>query len=224
MMTCSITDPQYADVIESLFQKADFLSFTVQSKKDFKTLQKIVVEELGLWDVHMRTCSASLDSFHSPYSTEELQSQGFDGWARDYLRGPAPVLAMLCSENRLHLTPVGLEDISDETYSQLERGSVSSITSWVAARNHYLVTRRREYGPDAQSTRVRQIKSAQVWTSQPVDTSLKQQYQENIQSCMDRKAQLEEKVQEGRAAMAELREASERLNREMVGAPSQAAL
>ena len=213
MVTCSITDPKYADAVESLFQKSDFLSFTVQSRKDFRTLQKAVIEELGLWDINMRTCALPLESLKPPYSTQELQSRGFDGWAKDFLRGPPPVIAMLCSENRLHQTPVCLRDISDDTYASMEQGPISS---WVAGPNYYLVTRRREYGPDAQSTRVKQIKPAQVWTSQPVDASLKQQYQDAIQSCSDKKAVLERKMQEEKEALAELRKSFERVDGEMV--------
>ena len=212
-VTCSITDPKYADAIESLFQRTDFLAFTTQSKNDFRTLQRALMGELKLQDISIRTCSTSLDLMRPPLSADELRRLGFDGWAKDFLKGPEPVVAMLCSENRLHQTPVGLREISDESYSTMESGNFSS---WVSGKHSYLVTRRREYGPGATSTRVRQVKPAKVWTSQPVDASFKQQHRDNILKWTEQQAELEEQMNGERAAIDELREQLERVNQATV--------
>ncbi|KAL4805864.1 P-loop containing nucleoside triphosphate hydrolase protein [Aspergillus unguis] len=178
VITCSIKDPRYADHVESLLQKTDFTAFTVQTRNDFRTLQRALNRDMRLHDITIKTSSIPLESLRPPASGDELRNLGFQGWAVDFLDGPEPVLAMLCSEKLLHQTPVSLRDISDQTYSTLETGS---ITSWVAGKSSYQIIRRREYGPGASSTRVRQVKPARCWTSQPVDVSAKRELQGRIQ-------------------------------------------
>jgi hypothetical protein len=213
MVTCSITDPKYADAVESLFQKTDFTSFTVQTRNDFRTFQNAVNQTLRLHDISIRTCSLALDTMRPPMSNDELAQLGFDGWARDFLVGPDPVIAMLCSEKNLHSTPIGLRDISNEVFARLEGGLLSN---WVSGKTGYNVTRRREYGPGATSTRVREIKRAQVWTSQPVDVSLKREYQENITLWKEQLQDIREKLESEKAAVSRIREEHEKAEQEMV--------
>lgn len=144
---------------------------------------------------------------------DELIRLGFDGWARDFLVGPDPVIAMLCSEKNLHSTPIGLREISNEVFARLEGGLMSS---WVSGKRSYQVTRRREYGPGATSTRVREIKPAQVWTAQPVDLSLKREHQENITLWNEQLEGIKDKLESEKAAVLKIREAHEHTEREMV--------
>jgi hypothetical protein len=213
VVTCSITDPKYADAVESLFQKTDFTSFTVQTRRDFRTLQLAINQTLGLHDISIRTCSLSLDTMRAPMSNDQLAQLGFDGWARDFLTGPDPVIAMLCSEKNLHSTPIGLREISNEVFARLEEGLMSS---WVSGKRSYQVTRRREYGPGATSTRVREIKPAQMWTEQPVDVSLKREHQQNIMLWNEQLQDIKEKLESERAAVLKIREEHEQAEREMV--------
>lgn len=201
IVTCSVSDPKYADIIESLFQKGDFLAFTVQTRNDFRTMQRELIGKMKLHDVHMKTCSVGLEGLRSPASHEQLRALGFEGWASEYLSGPDPVLAMLFSENRLHQTPVTLQDISDEQYAKLEN---SQFSSWVAGGKAYQVTRRREYGPNATSTRVRQLKPARVWTNQPVDLSAKQDILQDIEGWKDQRQQIRERIETDKKMLAEL--------------------
>ncbi|KAL4883907.1 hypothetical protein BJY04DRAFT_226228 [Aspergillus karnatakaensis] len=211
IVTCSITDARYADHVESLLQKTDFTAFTVQTRNDFRTLQRNLIGQLKLHDISIRTSSLALDSLRSPLSDDNLKSLGFQGWAKDFISGPEPVLAVLCSENRLHQTPISLQDISDETYTTLERGSISS---WVAGKQTYQIIRRREYGPGATSTRVRQVRPARVWTSQPVDTLAKAELEQTIGALREEKAAIEQKMESDRATLTELGENHERLKQE----------
>ncbi|KAJ5484219.1 RecF/RecN/SMC [Penicillium expansum] len=212
IVTCSITDPKFADAVESLFQKTDFTSFTVQTRNDFRTLQRAINQTLGLHDISIRTCSLSLDTMRAPMPKDQLTQLGFDGWARDFLVGPDPVIAMLCSEKNLHSTPIGLREISNEVFARLEKGSMSS---WVSGKRSYQVTRRREYGPGATSTRVREIKPAQVWTEQPVDVSLKRGHQENITLWNEQLQDIKEKLESERAALLKIGEEHKQAEREM---------
>ncbi|KAL4917725.1 P-loop containing nucleoside triphosphate hydrolase protein [Aspergillus aurantiobrunneus] len=211
IVTCSIKDPRYANPVESLLQKTDFTAFTVQTRNDFRTLQRALIGEMKLHDISIRTSSIPLANLRPSLVDNELRDLGFQGWAKDFLDGPEPVLAMLCSENRLHQTPVSLRDISDQTYTSLENGS---ITSWVAGKQAYQIVRRREYGPGASSTRVRQVRPARVWTSQPVDTSAKGELQQRIQELRDETRAIEDKIESDRASIAQLGQEYENVQRE----------
>lgn len=217
IVSCSVKDPKYADAIESLFQKNDFTTFTTQSRNDFRTLQRILLNEMGLFDISIRTCSAPLASFRSPGSDEDLKRLGFDGWAKDYLSAPEPVLAMLCSENRLHQTPVVLRDISDDEFSRMESGS---ITSWVAGKHTYQVNRRREYGPNATSTRVRQVRAARVWTTQPVNETVKSELERNIRALGDEIREIQEAMEGDKAEVTRMKEAYEASQHAKVSLPA----
>ncbi|KAJ5143485.1 uncharacterized protein N7515_002272 [Penicillium bovifimosum] len=212
IITCSVTDPKYADAVESLLSKTDFTCFTTQNRKDFRTLQECLLGTLKLHDITIRTCTQPRARFTEPMSKGEITRWGFDGWASEFLVGPDPVLAMFCLEKNLHATPIALKEISDEVFNQLEN---SSISSWVSDRNAYQVTRRREYGPGATSTRVREIKPATTWTSQPVDASLKQQYRENIELYKEQLQGLTNKIESEKAAILQIQEEYKRCTQEM---------
>ncbi|KAJ6113319.1 hypothetical protein N7523_006636 [Penicillium sp. IBT 18751x] len=213
LITCSVTDPKYANAVESLLQKTDFTAFTAQNRNDFRTMQRIFIREMGLHDITLKTSSAPLRSMKAPVSNEELRRLGFDGWAKDFITGPEPVIASLCSENRLHQTPVSIRDISEEAYNSLENAEDSPISSWVSGKHSYQVTRRREY--KAKSTRVRQVKTAQAWTSQPVDASVKQQHREAIQTYNREFSELQEEANAEKEKTRDLLIALRRLEDEM---------
>jgi len=215
IVTCSVTDSRYADAVESLLQRNDLSAFTVQTRNDFRTMQKMAIKEMGLHDITLKTSSAPLSAMRSPVTDEEIRRLGFDGWAKDFITGPEPVIASLCSENRLHQTPVSLRDISDEAYNKLENAEASPISSWVSGKHSYQVTRRREY--NAKSTRVRQVRPAQAWTSQPVDASLKQQHREAIQTYNREMSEIREELNSEKEKAQEIGNALQRLNDEMVG-------
>ncbi|KAJ5542678.1 hypothetical protein N7461_008681 [Penicillium sp. DV-2018c] len=212
IVTCSITDPKYADAVESLFQKTDLTCFTTQNRKDFRTLQTWLIGTMKLHDITIRTCSAPLATFTGPMSKEELARWGFDGWASEFIAGPDPVLAMFCSERNLHATPIALKEISDEVFNRLEN---SPISAWVSDKNSYQITRRREYGPGATSTRVREVKPASMWTSQPVDARLKQSYQENIVLYNEQLKEITKKYESEKAALEKIQDEHKRCRDEI---------
>lgn len=215
IITCSVTDPKYANAVESLLQKSDFTAFTVQNRNDFRTMQRVFIREMGLHDITLKTSSAPLSSMKHPLSIEELRRLGFDGWAKDFITGPEPVIASLCSENRLHQTPVSLRDISEESYDSLDNAGNSSVSSWVSGKHIYQVSRRKEY--NAKSTRVRQVKPARVWTSQPVGASEKEQHREAIGNYNREFSELQEEANESKEKMRDLLIEVQRLSDEMVG-------
>lgn len=226
MLTCSMKDDRYRDLVQSVLQKDDFLCFVAQTAKDHRTLSHYLFKELGL-SVSIRSSLAPYSEYRNPIPREQLKSFGLDGYATDYIEGPEPVLAMLCGEKRLHTTAVGLSDVSEEAYQRLQQ--VDSIGQFAAGKTSYRVTRRREYGAHATSTRVRNIQPGQFWRDQPVDTAekaeLKQQVERAQAEYLDLKAQfhaaekdniasLNAKRQDIIDKLAELRRAKGELQRE----------
>lgn len=178
IVECAVTDPKYVDLIETLFQKSNLLSFTVQTDNDFKKLSDEVHGRLRLSEINIKTMRGRLDEFRPPVSLEEMKRYGFEGWALDYITGPEPALAGLCYDVKLHLTAVSIRDTTSQQYELLQN---SSIESWVTSKSSYKIIRRREYGPSATTTQVRDTRKATIWTDKPVDLRAKQELLENIE-------------------------------------------
>ncbi|CAF9935176.1 MAG: Structural maintenance of chromosomes protein 5 [Alectoria fallacina] len=188
IVECTIKEPKYVDHIESLFQKSVMISFTVQTKGDFKRLSDQAHARMHLSEINIRTVPAGLDPFRPPVSAEQMQQFGFEGWALDFLNGPEPVLAMLCAEVHIHEAGIALRDTTPQQFELLQN---SPIQSWVTSKSTYRINRRREYGPGAKFTLVKDIRRASVWTDQPVDLTAKRELQENIQGWTEEVASLQ---------------------------------
>lgn len=166
MICCSIKDERYSDQVQSLLQTDDYMCFTAQTKNDYKKLSNQLYRVLSL-SVVIRTCSMTVGDFRAPLGAAETAALGLDGYAADYLDGPAPVLAMLCAEKRLHQAGISLRDHTDAEYEKLV--SSGTVSNWAAGRQQYMVRRRREYGPKAMTTVTKHISPGRFWTSQPID-------------------------------------------------------
>ena len=145
--------------------------------------------KMGL-SVTIRTCRASFDSFHAPLSKAEVADLGFDGFAIDFLDGPKPVLAMLCTESRLHTSLVGLRPVTDEVYARL--ATKDAIGQFVAGNQSYKTIRRREYGAAGISTSVQEVNRGAFWTDQPTDSSEKVELQRKLNELVDEIRESEE--------------------------------
>ena len=203
IVECSVKDVRYVDMIESSFNSNDFICFTVQTRGDFKKLQRQLHHEMGLSQITIRTMTGGLQNFPPPISEEECKRYGFDGFALDFMSGPEPVLAMLCSEGpRLNQTAVALKDTSDEQYRLLED---SVMQSWITRKSIYRINRRREYGAGAVSTQVRDVKKALVWTDQPVNMSAKQALQDDIQGWHEEVKTIQDVIGKKKEQVAQLK-------------------
>ena len=170
MVTCSVKDERYSDQIQSLMQRDDFICFTTQTRNDFKKLSDQLFRVMSL-TLPVRSCANPLSSFKPPADGKEAAALGLDGFAIDFLEGPSPVLAMLCTEKRLHQSGVSLSDQDDAQYDALV--NYGKIGQWAAGKQSFTVRRRREYGPQAMTTITKSIQPGFFWTSQPVDTQEK---------------------------------------------------
>ena len=195
IIECSLKDPKYADAVESLLQQTEFTAFTVQSREDFKTLQYYLTHELKLHDISIKTVTMSIGQFRTSFP-ENLRRWGFEGWAIDCVNGPDPVLAMLCMTKMLHQTPIALRDVSETSFSEIEK---SSLGSFVAGKTSYRVVRRREYGDGAVSTNTRSLRPARFWTTQFVDMHKKRELEELIHDRREELKQMQTDLHEQRA-------------------------
>jgi chromosome segregation ATPase len=216
MLTCSVKDMRYSDMIQAMLQRGDFLCFTSQTKEDHKKLSDQFYRKMGL-SVTIRTTFSTLDSFRPPLPRDELRRLGFDGYVTDYLEGPEPVLAMLCGERKLHASAVALQDISDEQYELILQNE--RLNQFAAHRKMYRIVRRREYGPGAVSTRVNQINRGRFWTEEPADAAEKEEIERQIDDINTQGRKLQEE-QEAKKKLHETLEAERvELNKMIVCLP-----
>ncbi|KAI1300434.1 P-loop containing nucleoside triphosphate hydrolase protein [Xylaria venustula] len=178
MLTCSITDQKYSDQVQSLLSQDDFVCFICQTPSDHKKLSNQFYGQMGI-AVSIRTCGSDISTFRPPMPRDQLPDFGLDSYAIDFLEGPAPVLAMLCAERKLHLSGTAQQDISNAQYEKLM--DFERIPSWAAGKRMYRVARRREYGPGATSTTTRMIQPGRFWTDQPVDNSEREDIERRMQ-------------------------------------------
>ena len=203
VVECSVTDLKYVDQIETLFQRNHLLTITCQTKNDFKKLGDIVHDHLKFSEVNMQHMEGTLEDFRSPISREDLGQYGLEGWALDYMTGPEPVLAMLCSVVRLQSTGIADRDTPPQMFERLQN---SPIESWVTRKSAYRITRRREYGPGATSTNVRDVRKAQIWTNKPVDTGAKRELQNNIREWEEQIRKLQQQIDDAQAEIVQARD------------------
>lgn len=200
MISCSVKDDRYSDLIQSLLQRDDFLCFTAQTRNDHKKLSAAFYGELGI-SVTIRTCGSEFASFRPPVPVEQAREMGLDGYAIDYLDGPEPVLAMLCADKRMHASGVSLRDISEAQFQQLMNDE--KISNWAAGQTVYRITRRREYGAGAVSTSTRKVIPGNFWKDQAPDDG--------------ERTRLQERNQEVRAELEEMRKQIEELKSRLGG-------
>jgi structural maintenance of chromosomes protein 5 len=214
MLTCSITDQRYSDLVQSLLNQDDFICFICQSAKDHKKLSNQFYGVMGI-AVSIRTCGSDYSTFKPVIPKERLREFGLDSYAIDYIEGPEPVLAMLCAEKRLHVSGVALQDISNAQYEQLM--AVERIPSWAAGRRIYRVARRREYGPSATSTATRTIMPGRFWTDQPVDEAERAEIRRQIEDIETELDVIKQEGQEIRAKRTGIQEREKDVKAEIVG-------
>lgn len=216
MLTCSMKDKRYSNHVQSLLQRDDFLCFTTQTTNDHKKLTDQLYIEMKL-AVTVRSVTADLSTFRPPIARESLQGMGLDGYALDYIEGPDPVLAMLCSEKRLHLTGVGLKELSEEQYQRINDGQ--AINSFASGGSMYRITRRREYGPGATSTMSKSIQPGRYWKDEPLDTSAKTELEHRLEECKAEFEGMKNKNQDLGAKEEALNEKTKEIEEEVVRGP-----
>lgn len=192
ILECSIKDPRLASAAETIIQQAELLAFTVTCKEDFDVLQRQLYTTMRLSDVNIRSVpSVGLDAFRKPCSTQQLESYGLEGWILDLIDGPEEVLAMLCDNRNIHNTAYTSGDVPAEQHDNLSR---SPVSSWVTNTQSYQVTRRREYGDHATSTRVVALRPARFFTNAPVDHRAEEELTNRIREAEHDMEEIKEQI------------------------------
>ena len=214
MITCSVKDPQYVNAVESCLRFPDFKAITAQTLNDMKKLSDQFDNVMELGDVIIRQVDEGVSNRRSkPLSQQDFQRAGLDGWAVDYIDGPAPVLEMLMSSAQIDQCPIGLNDPTDEQYNVLAENI--GVRRFISGQNSYAVARRPEYGPHAVSTSVKPIRPASFWTDQPVDASARREIQERIDSLKSEIRELGDKARPLKDSIPDLKEKGAALRKEI---------
>lgn len=212
-LNCTMRDKRYSNHVQSGLQKDDLFCFTAQTRNDHRKLTDRLFNKLNA-AVPIRTILADLSSFRPPLPREHLSDLGIDGFALDFVEGPSPVLAMLCSEKKLHLTGVALKDINDEQYQQLSDGE--KINSFATGKIYYRITRRREYGPGATSTITKNIQQGRWWTDEPVDVAAKAELEQRLKVLQHEIAEIKQEFDAVKAEQEGVDEQMSEIKREQV--------
>ncbi|KAK6865085.1 P-loop containing nucleoside triphosphate hydrolase protein [Apiospora arundinis] len=201
MLNCSLKDNRYSDLVQSMLGRSDFLCFITQTRKDHQKLSDQFYKEMKL-RVTIKTCGNKIEEFKPPMSADEARQLGIDGFAIDYIDGPSPVLATLCSDKRLHVSGVALQEVNAEQFKHLFEGQ--RISQWATGSTRFQVIRRREYGPGAETTSTRQVRPGQFWTDQPVDNTEKAELQRQLDTKEEERQELKKTFGEAKARLIEL--------------------
>ena len=219
ILTCKVKDTRYAPMIESLFGKKDFLRITCTDFEDWKMLQTVLSEELSLFDFALFNSKTPLEEFTRPMDEDAMRQLGLEGWALDFLEGPDDVLAMLCDYSKINTTGIVWQDVSTPQYEALMR---TGLSSWVTSKTAYRVTRRREYGDAANSTRTVNVPDqARIWSSQGVDAGAEADIKEQIVRLRSEIDDIEEVQSNTRARIEAINRTIKQLQDEKVINPSQ---
>ncbi|KAJ6787173.1 hypothetical protein PWT90_07930 [Aphanocladium album] len=203
MITCSVKDERYSFQVQSLLQVDDFTCFTAQTRNDYKKLTDQLYRVMSL-SVVIRSSVHSLENFQPPMSQKDVIKLGLEGFAIDWLEGPEPVLAMLCSEKRLHQSGITLHEHDNDQYTKLANSG--SISQWAAGRHLFTLRRRKEYGGKAMTAISKFINPGRFWTSQTVDVQEKAELTRQLAEVSEEFQQLKEQnteILQKRKAIAE---------------------
>jgi hypothetical protein len=179
IVSCSLKDQRYADVVEAALGRHDFLAITAQTKADHKKLQDQILGKMKLADVPLRKNDDERVPGHPSISQNDMRNLGLEGWASDFIDGPIPVLAMLCYSAKIHITAVGLRDSSENQHNMIVENGI--INAWITGGTSSRVSKRSEYGSGATSTATKAVSPGRYWTDQPVDSSAKREVEEKIE-------------------------------------------
>ena len=191
IVECTVKDPSHASAVESVIQESEQIAVTVTSQADFRMLQQQLYGEMNLSKINIRTSTQPLSAFRPPMPDEDLRRFGLEQWILDLMEGPDAVLAMLCDNRNIHQTAFTTRDISGDHFGALQR---SPISSWVTLSHTYMITRRREYGDKATSTRVQPLRQAKFFTDMPVDRQMQQEIDARITEARGEIAHIKEEI------------------------------
>ncbi|KAF9698251.1 hypothetical protein EKO04_003467 [Ascochyta lentis] len=203
ILKCQITVPRYAEAVESPMRLGDVVAITCTNNDDQRLLLREMTDKnkLGLHGIYLRTSPKPLSAYQPPVAASNLAQYGFQGYLRDYITGPDPVIAMLCDNVRLNRVAFASKAITDQQHAA---ASNSPIQAWVSGREVYRITTRREYG--VSSTTVNHLKRGQYFVDQPVNSDEKLRLDEKLKELNREGNEMAAQHTEAKAELNELLE------------------
>eukprot|EP00923_Selenidium_pygospionis_P050285 GHVN01086821.1.p2 GENE.GHVN01086821.1~~GHVN01086821.1.p2 ORF type:complete len:1042 (-),score=113.96 GHVN01086821.1:3336-6461(-) len=113
-----VSDPFYADVLESILSRANLLSFFCLCEEDYQTFLKHTTDKNG-WIVNVIYCMAT-DTPAERIDASALDTLGFECFANDILTGPKEVIAAICEASKIQNIPLGRVYKSAESLKKIE--------------------------------------------------------------------------------------------------------
>ncbi|KAI8923877.1 hypothetical protein BC831DRAFT_513829 [Entophlyctis helioformis] len=157
----SLRDPRYANAVEAFVKPSHMTTFVTQCEADYKTLCREAIDVRKL-RINVVSITQDVNSFRPTHSREQIQALGFDGYVKDFVDGPDPVMAFLCDRTYIHTNPIALNPIPRMKEAE------DIFRTFVAGDTNYSV--KSAYGQRV--TRAKRLGQAR-YSSQSVDAELK---------------------------------------------------
>ncbi|KAJ1861521.1 Structural maintenance of chromosomes protein 5 [Coemansia sp. RSA 989] len=137
-LEASVSNPAMASIIDAVMTASSLKMFVTQCEEDYHTFTREINDKLKL-RVDVVYFRQSLNSFKPPMPRSELKSLGFDGYALDFIEGPAPVLAAICSRDNVHQIPVAKGRVDNDRIesSQMFKEYIAEGTRFTISRGRY---------------------------------------------------------------------------------------
>lgn len=192
ILTISTAQPRYSDYLENLVPFQTSLSITAISKAAYDKCSPEFIEKRN---VNPSFRYLSNRPMQGGMSQEQLQQLGFDGYLKDFIQGPQPVVQMLCEIAFIHDVPVAIDPLNDrqiETLRQPYNGKLL-FKKFFSGDTLYTLSQS-QYGSRQITMRSSQVKRAVLYTDGGVSESMKRNYQEQIKNASNLIEKSEEQI------------------------------
>lgn len=201
VVSCNVTDVNYAPAIEKVIDNNSLFAFTVTSQRNLDFLSKFSEEN------NINTPIRLVNSVIDPIATcsrEELRSYGFDGFLSDFITGPKEVLSMLYNTSKLHTIPISRLPLSNDQVRRLTSTPPSGkipFMKFVAGDTMYNIQRSR-YGSQQSFYVTEKISRSNFFGIQGMSQETKDSIKREIESII-KKIDERKHVYEGHRSSAE---------------------
>ncbi|KAI0371444.1 P-loop containing nucleoside triphosphate hydrolase protein [Pilatotrama ljubarskyi] len=196
LLCVTVPKRQYIDAVESCFGGTQLRTFVAQCEEDYQLLNRLCVdtpEAIGR-KARINTWYKYRDESRlvpPPMPAEQIQQLGFDGYAIDFIDCPEGLKWFLCSDVRLHRTPIALNPSSVDPNSAMDMAAQAGGATYIIGRVVNQVTRSR-YGKRLPQNATRELQPARLLAAATIDPQVKRELQRRLDDARDRLRMVEE--------------------------------
>ncbi|XP_071035247.1 structural maintenance of chromosomes protein 5 isoform X2 [Parasteatoda tepidariorum] len=143
----------YCKLIENCINEEDLIAFFCEDKEDFKLLIRTLKVNIVL------TPEKSIEEYESPTLSDEFREMGVEGFVKDYIKVPDPIMCFLCECYKLHLMPV-CSSYTDDNVELLLQNFHSVVTP-----DMKFVRKQSKYGDQNMNTIIDSIRESDILRS-----------------------------------------------------------